>query len=68
MKTLAYKMIGPIEIKLVARDQYNDYSVIYDHFLVVNGQEVYAGTNESHAFHAFNRAADYAAQYVASSP
>ena len=53
--------VHSVKIKLEARDQYNDYSVVCDHFITVdhgNGrvQRFNVGTNEQAAISKYNAA------------
>lgn len=61
MTTTRQTKVGAVTIKLEARDQYNDYSVIYDHFVTVdygNGRASRhdVGTNRAVAIDKFNAA------------
>jgi hypothetical protein len=62
MDTVREITIYPATVTLTARDQYNDYSVVYDYHVEVNDHDNayfrswYVGTDRKRAMAAFNRA------------
>lgn len=65
MTTARQTQIGQVQITLEARDQFNDYSVIYDHFITVNygngrTSRHDVGTNKSEALAKYDAAVSLA--------
>lgn len=70
MTTIRQTTIYPTTIKLEARDQYNDYSVVADHIITVeygNGRSARfdVGTNESAAIRKYDSAVALAYSHAA---
>ncbi len=70
MTTLRQTTIYPTKIQLEARDQYNDYSVVADHFITVeygNGRSARfdVGTNQAAAIRKYDDAVVLAYSHAA---
>ena len=54
------------QISLTARDQYNDYSVVYDYTLDVDGRRWHLGTSQATATKAYRKACEVVSRYACS--